>query len=178
MFFLISNDEIVGTSDTALVQLPEDWQCVEGMDAPPEMVFFADGEILERPEKPDPSCFWDVEQKVWRSPDPLPIIKTQDWKGLEEDFRGSAIYAKVYFAGKYPEANTIAALTKTQGAAQAGNLLTASLTATHSVDDLMFAISEVRSALTSINSIGDFTAEQMAFINERLIVRGFDFQLD
>lgn len=179
MFWWISDTEVVGPAVEGVA--PGNFEVIEGPDATSrEDVYYADRQVLLRPDRPSERHTWNPANHQWELPAILPVVVPQekDWKGLEEDFRGSAIYAKVYTATIQPDANTIAALIKTQRAASAHTLLLSALTSTKSEADLLFAITELRGAMASITNVGDFTAEQVAFINERLELRGFDLRLE
>lgn len=175
-FYLVANGQIMGDSSTQVDALPDGWQCIEG----PELADpYFDGEAIQpKPAQPSQQHRWNLETHQWELPAmPTPVI-VEDWKGLENDLRGSDVYAKLYTAITQPETNTIAALTKMMRANAAYTLLMTTITTTHALPDFYFAITELRTVLGTISTIGDFSSEQIAFINQKLEDRGFSLRLD
>lgn len=100
---------------------------------------------------------------VWRDGD-WRLELTPDWEGLINDLRGTEVFSRVYGAA----ASTIEANT-------AYTLLMDTLTKTHNLTDLEFAIGALRQAMTG--TVGDFTPEQIVWINGKLSDRGFVLRL-
>jgi len=124
---------------------------------------------LEIAACPSPQHRWNGE--AWEL-EPRP-----DWEGLMNDIRGTEVYAKVYTAANDPEANTIAALKKTIQANTAFTLLQDTFKS-QNLQDLQFAITTLRALMADISTVGDFTTEQLQWINQKLSDRGFPIQLN
>ncbi len=89
------------------------------------------------------------------SPEPADAIQSiPNWKALENSLRQSEVWAKAFGAS-----------TRTLKAQAAFSLLYGTLTVTHNLDDLRFSIMLLREAMSSIAGLGDFTSEEISFIN-------------
>lgn len=130
-----------------------------------DRISLADPEISDRPS---PAHIWDGEQ--WQ------IQLKPDWVGLMGSLRGSAVYTKIWVAARESEANTVAALKKTVKANTALTLLQDSFKS-ESLQDLEFAIATLREDLSAISTAGDFSAEELAWINRLLETYQFPFRL-
>ena len=176
-YFISESGEIVGTTDDPTVELAGH-TVHDGPDAPPDALYFDGEKVAFKPDRPGENCFWSVPDRAWVCPEPPAEIVVTDWDGLVNSLRGTAVFAKIYVAATQPETNTIAALTKTLKANTGYTLLMDTLTKTHNLQDLQFALGQLRAALGSISTVGDFTADEIAWINERLVAHHFPIQLD
>lgn len=103
---------------------------------------------------------WDSSRWVEGMYDALALQTaepTTNWRKLQDTLRGS-----IAFGRAMATSNT-----------NAWALLLFALGTSHSVDDLNFAIAQVRSGMSS-----DFTAEEIEFINTALSDSGFDLRLE
>jgi hypothetical protein len=94
----------------------------------------------------------------------LPNLATEngpDWDGLASDLRSSDIWAKSF------KAASISIV-----ANSAWTLLYGTLTSTKHLQDLMFAITALRSAMAMTDE-GDFTKSQIKELNKIMESRGF-----
>ncbi len=166
MFFLISNGAIVGTTDQA-DNLPEGYSAVEGVDLPIDLIYFEDGQILEKPDRPSPTHFWDEENNEWITQTLEPLPQGENWNALLAEMRGSLFFAKCFNAAE-----------RTLKANAAWTLLYGTLTRTNDLNDLMFSLIKMREAMSGIAAIGDFTIAEIDQINQILTQSGFEFQLE
>lgn len=89
----------------------------------------------------------------------LKIIEPElepNWNQLVADLRGTAVFGKAF----------------TTAAPNPWSLLLTSLTTTHLVEDLSFALYAVRASMPI-----DFTESEIAEINQKLAANNFEFQL-
>lgn len=141
------------------------WYLHDGVAYTGDRVAFEDPEILERPS---PNHQW--VNGAWVS------VVAQNWEGLMISLRGTPIYAKLYVASTQPDSDTVAALTKTIQANTALTLLQDSIKF-QSLTDMEFAIAQLRSVLAS-TTLGDFSPEEIDWINTQLSSNGFPLQLE
>ena len=175
MYFLINpaTDQIMGTTNDP--NATAGFLAVSGPDAPVENVYF-DGEAIQfKPPRPTGNFTWQGDQ--WVEIPSLGFPAVADWKGLEADFRGSVIYARIYQVASQPSEATIEALIQTQRAATAHSLLLSALSSTRSEADLAFAIAELRTVMAQ-HPMGDLTTEDVAFINSKLEQRHLTLRLE
>jgi hypothetical protein len=164
-YFWINNEEIAGYSETWVEPelYPSGFALVEGLDLPIGRLFWNGAAIVQKPEQPSPEHFWNHESNAWEIvvipiPEPLP-----DWQGLTSQLRGSAAWGRAYTSSE-----------RTLKANSAFTLLLTTLTSTHAVEDLVWAIAKLREAMVAIAAIGDFTTEELAGIAQALQTHGFD----
>lgn len=125
-------------------------------------------EDIEISEPPSSQHTWDGSGWI--------VDLKPDWVALTNDFAGSAVFAKIWVAADGTDATTIAALKKAMNAGKAFALIQTSLQ-TQRLPDLEFAIASLRQNLSEIASIGDFTAEELDWINGLLETHQFPFRL-
>lgn len=163
MYLLIQNEQIVGTTDNPRNEIAG-FEIVEGPDLPIELLYFDGSRIQVKPEPPSELHFWQNNQ--WRLPEPSVAVR-ENWDGLVIALRGSSFWGKVYTAaGRTLKANV------------AWTLLYGTLTKTHNLQDLNFAIVEIREAMRGITGIGDFTTEEITALNQLLDDNGFTLRLE
>lgn len=158
MLWWICDGQVVGKAIGEIV--PQNFEVVDGIDADREAVFFDGQTVKLKPPKPAIDAYWDaVEWKI-----PLRSASVQlNWQKLEAELRESAAWARAWgAAGLTVRAN------------RAFTLLLSSLTATHSLTDLVFAFAELRSAMREQNSLTDFSLAEIDFIEQILEASGFD----
>lgn len=157
MLYYVSENQVVGANADPN-SIPNGWTVAEGADdLSPEQCYF-DGEMVrQKPDRPSPEHFWSEQEKAWVAPViPEPTI-VLNWTGLVAGLRGSMVWGKVFEAS-----------TRTLKAQSAFTLLYGTLTAVHNLDDLRLAIALIREAMRGIGAIGDFTADELAWIGDRL----------
>jgi hypothetical protein len=182
MLFLIYDGQLSGTT-IATDSLPEGFEAVEGPDLPLERVYWDGSQVQAKPTQPSSLHYWDGVSHQWQLPEPVSLAiatpsSPEDWDGLTNALRNTAVFAKVYGAATQPEASTIAALTKTLKANTAYTLLMDTLSKTHHSGDLQFAIAQLREVMATIAAIGDFTPEELAWLNQHLKSNGFEIRLE
>lgn len=161
-YFFLQNGQIVGTTDDPNIAIAG-FEIAEGVDLPVEQLYWNGSEICPKPERPSPLHVW--ERLEWI----LPFVATlerENWDGLVSSLRGTAVWAKVYTAAS-----------RTLKANVSWTLLYGTLTRTHNLQDLQFAIAEIREAMAGISAIGDFTSEEIEQINQILMLNGFELEL-
>lgn len=167
MYFLIQNGQIAGTSDAAIEVAG--LEIVEGIDLPVDQLYWDRSAIQQRPERPSPLHYWQDNQWILPNIVASSVIAsapTANWEGLIAALRGTPIWAKTFSAaGRTVKANA------------AWTLLYGTLTATRNLEDLQFAIAEMRGAMRGVSAIGDFTPEELATLNQLLQDHGFSFTL-
>lgn len=160
MFYLISENQIIGTANTS-EGLPGDW--IEADLGPDSSVLYLEsGEIKRKPDRPSDRHYWEPETLQWA----LAIATLEsppqtDWDGFVSDLRGSEIWVKTFQA----------ACTSIPANA-AWTLIQNTLTSTRHPEDLEFAIATIRSVMSP-----DFTEEDIATLNKILKDRGFSIVL-
>lgn len=68
MYWLITENEKVGTSDEEPSALPDGWKILKVNDeqvGTPDSFYINSWEIKEKPPKPSPNCHWNEETKNW-----------------------------------------------------------------------------------------------------------------
>lgn len=166
-FLLIANNQIASPlTDEPLPEtaIPTGFLQVETAFSLPIAQLYWDGEtVLVKPDRPSPNHYWDETTKEWIAPFvPEPTI-APNWLGLVAALRNSAIWAKVFDAAS-----------RTLKAQNAFTLLYGTLITVHNLDDLRLAIYLVREAMRGISAIGDFSADELAWIGDRLSENGFN----
>jgi hypothetical protein len=165
VYLWINNEAIAGYSETWIEPelCPSGFTLVEGLDLPISSLFWNGTAIVQKPEQPSPEHFWNHESNAWEIvvipiPEPLP-----DWQGLTSQLRGSAAWGRAYASSE-----------KTLKANSAFTLLLTTLTSTHAVEDLVWAIARLREAMQAIAAIGDFSPEELEFLRSALDANHFD----
>jgi hypothetical protein len=159
MHILIVDGAIAGITGQ-VEDLPAGFMAVEAPDLPLETLFWDGAAVQIRPEQPSPLHYWNANEQAWERPT---VAVGTDWQGLTNALRGSAAWGRAYAASE-----------KTLKANSAFTLLLATLTATHALEDLVWAIAKLREAMVAIAAIGDFTAEELEEIAQALQTHGFD----
>ncbi len=137
-----------------------------GPDAPIEDLYWDGETIILKPPKPSDEHHWDSETNTWIAPVPIVIPQYLDWDKLITLLDSSPEWGRVYAAAE-----------KTLKANTAFTTLLTTLTNLRKLETLEFAIAKLREAMIGISGIGDFTAEEIASINQKLAECGFDLQL-
>ncbi|MCC5636343.1 hypothetical protein LC593_10825 [Nostoc sp. CHAB 5844] len=168
MYFLIQNNEIVGTSDAKIEELPLNFSLVEGPDILISQAYYKDGEILPKGSSPSPQHTWDEQTHTWIEPEALPVaqLSAPNWDALIASLENSPEWGKAYTAAE-----------RTLKANTAFTTLLTTLTSLRRTETLEFAIAKLREAMSGIAGIGDFTLEELASINQKLAAAGFDLVL-
>jgi len=164
MLFLIANNQICGTTDTAdpdLIQLPDGWEIHEGPDLDPSLVFWDGQQVQAKPTQPTEGHRWDGDTNTWLLP-AMPL-KDNDWERLQASFRGTALMGKCFTAAGQ-DLTCNAAFTMLYGA----------ITQTRNLDDFAWSLGQMRAAMTANPEIGDFTPEEINSINAALTDAGFE----
>lgn len=164
MYFLIQHGQIAGTIDDPTAKIPG-FKIVEGIDLPAEQLYWDGAKIQERPERPSSLHYWQDNQ--WVMVESVIAQNASNWAGLVEGLRGTAAWAK-----------TFSAAGRTLRANAAWTMLYGTLTTTHNLADLQFAVTEMRDAMIGISTIGDFAPEELTEINELLESNGFELRLE
>lgn len=167
--FWVYGNQISGSSSTWIS--PEQWAIGFRLVPAPSGLEIEDcywdsiaEEIKVKPDRPSPQHYWDTQSNQWTLPPTPPAAPiTPDWKRLENELRGSILFQKGYGAAE-----------RTLKANAAFTLLTNALTTTHNLNDLKFAFSRLREALSGISAIGDFTSEELETIASKLMLCNFD----
>ncbi len=115
-------------------------------------------------------------QHVWNGSEWI-VKLTPDWTGLTNSLAGSAVFAKIWVAAEGADATTIAALKKAMNVGKAFSLIQASLQ-NQRIEDLWFAIASLRENLSTIPVVGDFSAEELGWLNSLLETHQFPFRLE
>jgi len=172
-YIWIYDGQVAGecAENVALESYPSGFTLVEapdGMDAILTDLYWDGTNVIEKPSQPSPEHYWNAQSNEWE----LPIIPTQlaiaNWQGLTSQLRGSAAWGHAYLSSE-----------KTLKANSAFTLLLATLTSTHAIEDLVWALARLREAMQAI-ATGDFTTEELESIGQILDANGFDpedFQL-
>jgi hypothetical protein len=163
MLFLVSDGEIVGTTDQ-VENLPDGYEAVSGPDLAIEQLYFDGTAIQIKPAQPSPAHFWS--EGGWRLPDVVAIPVSENWNGLLMALRGSSFFAKCFESAE-----------RTLKANAAWTLLYGTLTRTHNLEDLMFSLFKMREAMRGIAAIGDFTPGEIEQMNQILEANGFELRL-
>lgn len=160
----ISSGEVVGPAILG-IGVPDNFEEVEGPEARDRDLLYVDGQTIKlKPERPSPSHVWSVTQKTWIEQSlPAPGLAI-DWTGFLAALRNTPVFARIYSAS-----------TQSLRANSAYTLLTSTLTTTHNLDDFQWAIAELREGMTT--STGDFSNEEIEWINQKLDLFGFDFEV-
>ncbi|MBW4670423.1 MAG: hypothetical protein KME60_24160 [Cyanomargarita calcarea GSE-NOS-MK-12-04C] len=170
MIFFICNDEIAGITDSCLeAGLPSGYKCIEGPNLLVHEVYWDGENVLPRPEQPSNEHYWDSTTNAWEATKPavVPLINLEEnWDKLISLLQSSPEWAHAYTAAE-----------RTLKANTAFTTLLSSLTTLRKVETLQFALAKLREAMSSISGLGDFSAEEIASINQKLTDSGFDFQL-
>ena len=161
MKYLILDNEVIGRIE-GNQNPPGNATVITGPWAPENDQLYVDGDKVKvRPEKPSPAAWWDKGEKAWKEPIPLPEIATPDWQGLAAALPGGPIWAKFYAAG-----------TKDLRANLAGTLLLTTITSSHNLDDLTFAIAELLDAMEQASGVTTLTATQKTTLDNLLETHG------
>jgi hypothetical protein len=158
MLILIHQDQICGQVESA-EGLPSGFEVIETeIEAPIESLYFADGEIRQKPERPSDAHVWTDSRWVELERFSIPEASAQeDWQGLFVALHETPIWARVYEAsGRTLKAN------------RAFTLLLNTLTTSRNLATFVFAIADMREALQGISAIGDFDTAELAMLNELL----------
>ncbi|MBW4558464.1 MAG: hypothetical protein KME59_21565 [Trichormus sp. ATA11-4-KO1] len=70
MYILILNNEIVGSSDTP-VGLPLGFSSIEYPESSLDTLYYSDGEVRVKPNKPNPEAYWDNQSNRWATLEPV-----------------------------------------------------------------------------------------------------------
>jgi hypothetical protein len=166
MFFLIKDGAVAGTSAELTDKLPEGFFLVEGTDSP--LGVYWDGEnILAKPQQPSPSHYWDAINNEWVLPFIPPVFVAEDWDKLTSLLDNSPEWGRAYSAAE-----------RTLKANTAFTTLLTTLTTLRKIETLQFVIAKLREAMSAISGLGDFSAEEIASINQKLTECGFELQLN
>ena len=164
MYYLIFDNQIAGTAES-VDSLPIDFIALQGPDEDINNLYY-DGESIQiKPPRPSPSHFWDNALENWILPI-IPENSVPNWDKLILLLDNSPEWGRVYAAAE-----------KTLKANTAFTTLLTTLTNLRKVETLEFALAKLREAMSAISGIGDFTAEEIASINQKLTDCGFDLQL-
>lgn len=165
--FLIYENEIAGIANQE-TQLPSGYSAIEGPNDELENLYFDGFQIQLKPPKPSVAHYWDNELLKWVSPNQgaIPPSNSPNWEKLILLLENSPEWAKAYAASE-----------KTLKANTAFTTLLTTFANLRKVENLIFAIAKLREAMAGISGIGDFTAEEINSINQKLAESGFDLQL-
>lgn len=86
----------------------------------------------------------------------------RDWEKLESSLRSTALMGRSFEAAKQDLACN-AAFTVLYG----------TITRTHTWSDFLWSLGQLRAGMSANPAIGDFTAEEMGAINDKLVAAGF-----
>ncbi|MCC5644812.1 hypothetical protein LC607_18075 [Nostoc sp. CHAB 5824] len=170
MFFWIQDNQIVGTALSWIEpdSCPQDFLLVEGTDLPIEQMYWDRETILVKPPQPSNEHYWSNKTNAWEVPPTIavPEVRFQDWDRLISLLDSSPEWGRVYTAAE-----------RTLKANTAFTTLLSTLTNFRKIETLEFAIAKLREAMIGISGVGDFTAEEIASINQKLADCGFELQL-
>lgn len=161
MDWWISDGEIIGPAIAGIN--PSNFEIVAGPEAASrDQVYYNLGQIFIKPDRPSDRHIW--LQNEWQ------LLTTQspsaiDWVGMLNSLRGSTIFGKIYQAS-----------TEDLRVNTAYTLLTSTLVSTHNLEDFEWAIEELRTGMLN-TSIGDFTSDDVNWINSQLESYGFTIVL-
>jgi hypothetical protein len=164
MRYYILQDQIAGQAvDQDPTHIPPDFKIVEGPDEPIDSLYWDGINIVRRPNKPSNAAWWDPNQNQWvEPPEPVQISSIVNWEKLNISLTSSPEWQKAYRSSE-----------ENLKANSAFTSLLAILTSTRQTDRLVWAIGKLREAMVSIPEIGDFTKEEIASINNKLIAANF-----
>ncbi|MBW4677769.1 MAG: hypothetical protein KME52_28375 [Desmonostoc geniculatum HA4340-LM1] len=150
-----------------MANCPSQYQAIESeLNLPVELVYW-DGQIISpKPTKPEARAIWDNEQLEWIVPPPRQMPSTPDWGKLIALLDSSPEWGRAYAASE-----------KTLKANTAFTAMLTTLTNFRKTETLEFALAKLREAMTGISGVGDFTAEEIVSINQKLTDCGFELQL-
>jgi hypothetical protein len=97
MYFLIDNNQIVGTSDQAQdSNLPNGFSCILGPDLPIELLYFDGKEIVQKPPQPSLFHIWGASNS-WMLPQKteMPKIPISRWTKFLLSVIATATYEKI-----------------------------------------------------------------------------------
>lgn len=94
---------------------------------------------------------------------PVPLPVGEDWQGLTDRLRGSALWQRAFMAAMQSIAAN-AAMT----------LMLASLTSTHSLQDLRFAFLTLRQVMQLTPALGDFSLQELDYLKTAMKECGFE----
>lgn len=166
MRFLISDNQIVSAHPTGDLGEPAGMFWVDGPDLQLDQVYWDGVSVQPRPTSPEPSAYWNPSLNQWILPQSQAVIEVNNWDKLLKKLRSTPIWAKTYEAS-----------TKTIKANSAFTVLYGTLTSAHDEADLVWSFAQMREAMAGIAAIGDYTAEEIAQINQWLSDSGFELQL-
>lgn len=88
-YWIVFDEEILGSSDSESPILPDGYELIEGPDLPREHLYFSAGEILEKPPQPAPNAVWDEDH--WVMPTPPPPMPKNDWEAFYQGISGTEV---------------------------------------------------------------------------------------
>lgn len=169
MYYLIQNNEVVGTTNLP-IEPPSGMELVKSdLTARKQSVYYSGNSVKLIPPQPSPGYVWDSNSKSWvEAPSLLQNLpKTPNWDYFVSKLRGSELFARMYDSSE-----------QTIKCCSAFNMLLTALTQTKNVEDLQFAIVKLREALKSSSKLQDFTIPEVIYLNELLAECNFNILLD
>jgi hypothetical protein len=164
MIYLLSDGQVVGLASNA-IGLPIGFTAFDSpLELDPQHVYWDGKNIIEKPPTPGPEYFWGAGE--WIAPPIGALALPTGWAGLFSGLSNTPMWQRVF-----------AAAGRTLRANAAFTLLLNTLTASHDIGTLAFAIDELREAMRGISAIGDFPPEETDQINQILEKTGFDLRL-
>lgn len=167
MFYLLDeNSIIIGVSDL-LSNCPSQFMVFESeLNLHIESVYFDGKDIIPKPPKPQ-GATWDSNNNNWVVFPLKKVIVYQDWDKLISLLQNSPEWGRAYTASE-----------RTLKANTAFTTLLTTLTTLKKTETLEFALAKLRESMSAISGLGDFSAEEIASINQKLIECGFELQLN
>lgn len=165
MFYLVSNNIIIGTTDNPDSENPEYIFVYEGPNATLSELYFDGQSVVYKPNSPGENFYWSEQERMYKE---KPIFNVtgfiqNKWSLLSSKLRNTPLWQKLFqLSSSSLAANTYV------------TLLIHTIDNTHIEEDLKLALTNLKSLNSSLSSPA-ISLEEITYINNKLKEYNFSF---